>query len=60
MMVNQYYDIPRPLKRKCIHGAKALRAFYRQFFVDWYALSRGEVKLDFLNHLSPDDLAIAR
>lgn len=59
-MVNQFYDIPRPLKRKCQSGSAELRAFYNLFFVNWLGVVRGEVNLDFLNQLSPNELAIAR
>ena len=59
-MVNQHYDIPRSLKRKCNDGSEALRTFYRHFFVDTYGLTRGEVDLSFLNDLSPQEIAVAR
>jgi hypothetical protein len=59
-VVNQFYDIPRALKRKCLRGSEAIRLFYHHFFIDSYGLTRGEVDLCFLNKLTSDELSVAR
>jgi len=59
-MPNTRYDIPSKSKRQSKRGSPALQSFYRNFFVNEFAVTRGEVDLGFLNDLVPEEAAIAK
>lgn len=59
-MLNTEYDLPAKAKRQSKGGSRALREFYRHFFVDSVGLSRREVDLSFLQDLTPGESAIAK
>lgn len=55
----QFFDIPRPLKRRCNEGSDALRAFYRGVFVT-FGMTRGEVDFSCVSDLRPGEIDVAR